>query len=150
MFNTQPISAPSEAIEAGEIVGSAFVIEKSIAIGCNCSIFSAKVKGKPLAELLAVKIEKDSIHKSVLNNEKLVIQSIKSIKHYAKIIESGRHKQFNYIITQFLGPNLRDLALRRNPSTLTLQVLMKFAYQAIEALQALHSAGFVHGAVNAV
>ncbi|KAA6380580.1 MAG: hypothetical protein EZS28_023893 [Streblomastix strix] len=149
MLNAQPISAPSEAIVAGEIVGSAFVIEKNVTIGCNCSIFSTKVKGKPLTELFAVKIEKDSIHQSVLNNEKLVIQSIKNSKHYAKIIESGRHKQSNYIVTQFLGPNLRDLALRQHQNTLTLQALMKFAYQAIEALQALHSAGFVHGAVNA-
>ncbi|KAA6356462.1 MAG: hypothetical protein EZS28_048011, partial [Streblomastix strix] len=70
-------------------------------------------------------------------------------KHFTKIIESGRHKQFNYIVTQFLGPNLRDLALRQHQSTLTLQTLMKFSYQAIEALKALHSAGFVHGAVNA-
>ncbi|KAA6369772.1 MAG: hypothetical protein EZS28_034701 [Streblomastix strix] len=71
-------------------------------------------------------------------------------KHFAKIIEFGQYYEFRFVVTELLGPNLSDIASRIIPCKFNLHTLLKFAIQALEILQTLHQAGFVHGAIEAV
>ncbi|KAA6388774.1 MAG: hypothetical protein EZS28_015697 [Streblomastix strix] len=112
-----------------------FLIENLIAEGQNCHIYS----GKQNKNTVAIKTEIDEPNRTALNS-----------RHFAKIIEKGKHNSCNYVVTDILGPNLRDLALRHNPPKFKLLTLLKFAYQTIEAMQALHQAGFIHRAIEAV
>ncbi|KAA6396778.1 MAG: hypothetical protein EZS28_007697 [Streblomastix strix] len=147
MINKNDLHGP---IAAGELIGNKFVVESALAVGSNYIIYSAKLLGNPQAGYVALKIAKNEHDNNIVTNEYHVIESIKNTKHYAKIIESGRHRQFNYIITQMLGPNLRDIVLHIPSFTFALKTLLKFAYQAIDAIKALHQAGFVHGSIIAV
>ncbi|KAA6370311.1 MAG: hypothetical protein EZS28_034162 [Streblomastix strix] len=149
-MNKTPISSPLGPIVVGQFVGSNFAIEKILAVGSNCTIFSAKLNGNPQAAPTALKVENDEPSRNALAKEIHILRSIQNTKHFAKIIESGHHRQFNYVVIQLLGPSLRDLALRQPSYTFSLKILLKFAYQAIEALQTLHQAAFLHGSVNAV
>ncbi|KAA6386619.1 MAG: hypothetical protein EZS28_017853 [Streblomastix strix] len=74
--------------------------------------------------------------------------TIINLKHFAKVIEYGKHKKYRFAITEILGPSLSDLAFRLNPPKFGLLTLLKFSYQAIEILQTLHQAGFIHRAVE--
>ncbi|KAA6374735.1 MAG: hypothetical protein EZS28_029738 [Streblomastix strix] len=149
LSTAQIFVSPSPAV-VGDIISCKFVINSILRVGCNCFICSAMQIDNHTAAQLAVKFEKDEPDNLALITEYIVQKSIFNMKHFAKIIEFGHRQQFNFIITQLLGPSLRDLALRQQFQNLSLQTLLKFAYQAIESLQTLHQAGFVHGAVNAV
>ncbi|KAA6403713.1 MAG: hypothetical protein EZS28_000756 [Streblomastix strix] len=147
MINKNDLNSP---ILVGELIGINFVVERIQAAGHNYTIYSAKLQGNQQAVSVALKVAKDEFVTIAITNENHVIGSIQNTKHFAKIFESGRHRQFNYIVTQMLGPNLRDLALNHPSFTFSLKTLLKFAYQAIDSLQSLHQAGFVHGSVIAV
>ncbi|KAA6387794.1 MAG: hypothetical protein EZS28_016679 [Streblomastix strix] len=149
MINKNPISVQHGTFVAGELIGNNFIVESILAVGSNCIVLSAKPKGQPQAASVAIKISEEKVGRTALATETTILQSVKINKHFARIIESGHHKQFNYIVTQLLGSNLRDLALHHPTSTFSLRTLLKFAYQAVEAIQSLHQVGFVHGSVNA-
>ncbi|KAA6398690.1 MAG: hypothetical protein EZS28_005782 [Streblomastix strix] len=120
----------------GKQVGN-YIIESIITDGGHYNIFMGKnCSVKTLADDVrtAVKIENDKTSSTTLSREAIILEAV---------------KKYRYLITDLLGPNLRDLALRHNPSIFTLHTLLKFAYQAIEALQDIHQAGFIHCDVEA-
>ncbi|KAA6356917.1 MAG: putative Tau-tubulin kinase 1 [Streblomastix strix] len=56
----------------------------------------------------------------------------------------GTHEKYKFVAMELLGPSLIDLVNRKRPYRFNLHSLLKFGVQAIDALQAIHQAGFVH------
>ncbi|KAA6397219.1 MAG: hypothetical protein EZS28_007253 [Streblomastix strix] len=134
----------------GDIVGGKFQTENCVAEGKNTIIFLARWKETIPAVTLALKFEQNIPENIYLKNEIHVMMRLQESNHFTKTVEFGKHGEFNYLAVELLGPNLRDLANRCPPYKLSLQTLLQFAYQAFDALQTLHQAGFVHGAIKAV
>ncbi|KAA6380808.1 MAG: hypothetical protein EZS28_023665 [Streblomastix strix] len=137
-------------VRIGELIGKKYVTEKVIYIGKNLAVFLAKWKDNVPSVTLTLKFELNYSDQTSLINEKNVTKKIKDSNHFAKVIEFGKHREFNFLAVELLGPNLSFLAHRRPPYKLSLQTLLQFVYQALNALQTLHQAGFVHGAIEAV
>ncbi|KAA6401097.1 MAG: putative CK1 protein kinase [Streblomastix strix] len=130
-----------------ETIGD-YKIDALIASGSNVSVYTAKPKNSNTAPQVAVKLERAIPNRLALNKEIIILKKVQSSNHYTKIFELGKHKDFKYLVTELLGPSLSDLAYRQPPYKFTLHTLLKFAYQAIEALQLLHQNGFIHCAVK--
>ncbi|KAA6401386.1 MAG: hypothetical protein EZS28_003084 [Streblomastix strix] len=125
-------------VNVGDQIGN-YTIENIIATGLNCFIYSGKLKNT-ITTSVAIKTEIDIPSRTALSREIIVLEAVKNQKHFAKIIETGNYKEFRFVVTDLLGPNLRDLAHRKEPHRFGLQILLKFAYQAFESLQTLHQA----------
>ncbi|KAA6384871.1 MAG: hypothetical protein EZS28_019603 [Streblomastix strix] len=132
-------------MEIGDTIGN-LQIENIIATGSNCYIYYGKLNNGTVA--IAIKTEIDDPNRTALSREAIVLKTVKNSNHFAKIIEIGQHGDYQYLATDILGPSIRDLTNRLNPPKLSLLTLLKFAYQAFEALQSLHQAGFIHRAVE--
>ncbi|KAA6386182.1 MAG: hypothetical protein EZS28_018291 [Streblomastix strix] len=140
------INSPHGGLHIGQQIAGKYIIEGVISTDRNAHVFIAKQKiGQP--SILVLKLEIPG--NNTLSNEILVLQSVRNTKHFTHIIEVGHHNQFNFLATQVLGPSFKDLALRKPPYKFSLLTLLKFALQSFQALQILHQAGFVHGAVKA-
>jgi hypothetical protein len=44
---------------------------------------------------------------NLLNYLCSIFYLLSDMKHFARIIEFGQHKQYKFIVTELLGPNLR-------------------------------------------
>ncbi|KAA6380637.1 MAG: hypothetical protein EZS28_023836 [Streblomastix strix] len=132
-------------MEIGDTIGN-LLIENIIATGSNCYIYCGKQNNGPVA--IAIKTEINDSHRTALSREAIVLEAVKSSNHFAKIIEIGQHGDYKYLATDILGPSISDLADRLNPPKFSLLTLLKFAYQAFEAIQSLHLSGFIHRAVE--
>ncbi|KAA6400688.1 MAG: hypothetical protein EZS28_003782 [Streblomastix strix] len=150
MIGIQPLNKISRSISVGKLIGKKYITESVIAFGENIQIYAAKRQNSSAQHLFALKFEKIENGRSTLIREDIVIKTVQDTKHFAKIIECGKHLSFNFVVTELLGPSLYDLANRRPPCKLSLVTLLKFAIQGFSAIQSLHQAGFIHCDIDAV
>ncbi|KAA6381084.1 MAG: hypothetical protein EZS28_023388 [Streblomastix strix] len=150
MIGIQPINEKSRSISVGELVGKKYITESVIAIGENISIFTAKWQNSSAQHLFALKFEKIENGRATLIRENIVLKTVQDTKHFAKIIDCGKHFYFNFMATELLGPSLNDLANRQPPCKLSLVTLLKFAIQGFSAIQSIHQAGFIHCDIESV
>ncbi|KAA6316352.1 MAG: hypothetical protein EZS28_055273, partial [Streblomastix strix] len=130
-----------------ETIGN-YKLDALIASGSNVSVYTAKPSNCNSAPQVAVKLERAIPSHLALNKEIIILKKVQNSNHYTKIFELGKYKDFKFLVTELLGPSLSDLAFRQPPYKFPLHTLLKFAYQAIEALQLLHQNGFIHCAVK--
>ncbi|KAA6376288.1 MAG: hypothetical protein EZS28_028184, partial [Streblomastix strix] len=119
-----------------ETIGN-YKLDALIASGSNVSVYTAKPSNCNSAPQVAVKLERAIPSHLALNKEIIILKKVQR-----------KYKDFKFLVTELLGPNLSDLAFRQPPYKFPLHTLLKFAYQAIEALQLLHQNGFIHCAVK--
>ncbi|KAA6383274.1 MAG: hypothetical protein EZS28_021197, partial [Streblomastix strix] len=104
MIEKQPLNEKNRSISVGEQIDKKYITESVIAIGENIQIFAAKRQKSSAQHLFALKFEKIENGRATLIREDIVIKTLKDTKHFAKIIECGKHLSFNFVVTELLGP----------------------------------------------
>ncbi|KAM3716670.1 Tau-tubulin kinase [Dirofilaria immitis] len=98
-------------------------------------------------KMYAAKLESYEHSRRVLLMDCLVLRGAEMLKspHFCKIFELGKVEgKFRFIITTMLGPSLHVLRMSRARSHFSLGTALRFAQQSLEALQDMHSIGFLH------
>ncbi|KAA6386140.1 MAG: putative protein serine/threonine kinase [Streblomastix strix] len=141
------VTSPSAAVvpfKPGEILKDHYTLIKQIGAGSYGAIFEAVYQKDIVSKHVAIKFEKIVFDRPMLLNEIIILKALAGNRHYARFYQYGTHDKYKFVAMDLLGPSLIDLVNRKRPYRFCLHSLLKFGVQAIEALHALHQAGFVH------
>ncbi|KAA6376428.1 MAG: putative Tau-tubulin kinase 2 [Streblomastix strix] len=130
--------------KVGEIIKEQYTLVQQIGAGTYGAIFEAIYMNGAISKHVAIKFEQTMFNRPMLSIEVIVLKALSGNKHYAKYYQCGTHDNYKFVAMELLGPSLIDLANRKRPYRFCLHSILKFGVQAIEALEALHKAGFVH------
>ncbi|KAA6401775.1 MAG: putative Tau-tubulin kinase 1 [Streblomastix strix] len=131
--------------KSGDLIKDRYTLLKQIGAGTYGAIFAALYRGNgSIPRPVAIKFEKEMPKFSLQNNEVAVMKAMAGSRHFAKFYQCGTHDGYKFVAMQLLGPSIIKLVNRKKPYQLTLLQLLKFCVQAIQTLQELHRAGFVH------
>ncbi|CAD5225865.1 unnamed protein product [Bursaphelenchus okinawaensis] len=130
----------------GETMGT-WIIEKKLGEGSFGAVF--KVHGGDNVGY-AMKVEKVTETLRVLKMEVYVLRDLKRLqtsKHFCELIDSGQIGQYNYMVMSLVGPSLSDLL--KHPKDIServfsLSTCVFCAVQCLEAIEELHSVGYLH------
>ncbi|KAA6375947.1 MAG: putative protein serine/threonine kinase [Streblomastix strix] len=128
----------------GDIIKESYTLIQQIGAGSYGAIFEAIYRNVIVSKHVAIKFEKITFDKPILQNELIVLKALAGNQHYARFYQYGTHEKYKFVAMELLGPSLIDLVNRKKPYRFGLRSILKFGVQAIEALYALHKAGFVH------
>ncbi|OZC11203.1 hypothetical protein X798_01619 [Onchocerca flexuosa] len=106
-----------------------------------------QVKRLSDAAVFAMKCELMDVRKRVLLMDCTVLRGAQSLgsKHFCEIIDRGKQPtRFRFIIMKLVGRNLWDLRIERPNQRFTLNTALKAAEQCLEAIEHLHTVGFLH------
>uniref|UniRef100_A0A8L7T029 Bm2845, isoform c n=2 Tax=Brugia malayi TaxID=6279 RepID=A0A8L7T029_BRUMA len=98
-------------------------------------------------KMYAAKLESYGHSRKVLLMDCLVLRGAEILKssHFCKIFELGKVEgKFRFIIITMLGPSLHTLRISHEKNHFSLGTALRFAQQSLEALQDMHSIGFLH------
>ncbi|XP_035376721.1 tau-tubulin kinase 1 isoform X2 [Electrophorus electricus] len=95
-------------------------------------------------ENVALKVESAQQPKQVLKMEVAVLKKLQGKNHVCKFIGCGRNDKFNYVVMQLQGRNLADLRRSQPRGTFTMSTTLRLGKQILEAIEAIHSVGFLH------
>ncbi|EFO22981.2 CK1/WORM6 protein kinase [Loa loa] len=98
-------------------------------------------------KMYAAKLEAYENSHKVLLMDCLVLRGAEVLKssHFCKIFELGKvERKFRFIIITMLGPSLHLLRTSQVRNHFSLGTALRFAQQSLEALQDMHSIGFLH------
>ncbi|KAA6364862.1 MAG: hypothetical protein EZS28_039611 [Streblomastix strix] len=111
--------------------------------GSYGTVFAALHEGPQRTKLVAIKFEttNNSTH---IRDEALILRCLSGSTHFAKFYRYSKYQGFKFLTMEMLGPCMLDIVNRVRPYRFTLQSLLKFGIQGVEALEALHNAGYVH------
>ncbi|KAA6396993.1 MAG: putative Tau-tubulin kinase [Streblomastix strix] len=140
------INTPEEQVQfkPGDIIKNRYTLVQQIGAGSYGTIFEANYQNENVYKHIAIKFEKITLNKPMLLNEISILKALADNKHFARYFQYGTYENYKFVAMELLGPCLIDLANRKMPYRFGLHSLLKFGVQAIEAIQALHKAGFVH------
>ncbi|XP_038597201.1 tau-tubulin kinase 2 isoform X2 [Tachyglossus aculeatus] len=95
-------------------------------------------------ENVALKVESAQQPKQVLKMEVAVLKKLQGKDHVCRFIGCGRNDRFNYVVMQLQGRNLADLRRSQARGTFTLSTALRLGRQILEAVESIHSVGFLH------
>ncbi|KAA6390157.1 MAG: putative Tau-tubulin kinase 1 [Streblomastix strix] len=127
-----------------DIIKEHYTLIQQIGAGSYGAIFEAVYQKDNVSKHVAIKFEKITLDKPVLCNEIIILKALTGNKHFARFYQYGTHERYKFIAMELLGPSLIDIVNRKRPYRFCLHSILKFGVQAIDAIQALHKAGFVH------
>ena len=80
----------------------------------------------------------------ILKMEVFVLRKLQRSKHSCKFYMAGREKNYSFLIMSLLGKELSDLRRRFPDRKMPLSIALRIGLQGLQAIQDLHSVGFVH------
>ena len=122
------------------VVFKKYRVIKRIGKGAFGSVYLAqKISTK---EQVALKVEKSTVSKSVLESEAYLLQIIKGIG-IPQVISYGIAKKYKILIEPLLGQSLEDI-YNNYGRHFSLAELCMIAIQVLDRIETLHSQGFIH------
>ena len=122
------------------VVFKKYRVIKRIGKGAFGSVYLAqKISTK---EQVALKVEKSTVSKSVLESEAYLLQIIKGIG-IPQVISYGIAKNYKILIEPLLGQSLEDI-YNNYGRHFSLAELCMIAIQVLDRIETLHSQGFIH------
>ncbi|CAJ0932163.1 unnamed protein product, partial [Mesorhabditis belari] len=94
----------------------------------------------------ALKVEGVSEAIQVLKMEVFVLNELaqRGGRHFCKIYDKGRFGTFNYVVMTLVGKSLQDLRKEGPGGHMSLGTAVSVGIQSLEALEDLHSIGYLH------
>ena len=71
-------------------------------------------------------------------------------EHVCRFIGCGRNENFNYVVMSLQGRNLAELRRAQPMSRFSLSTTLRLGIQVLQAIEAIHSVGFLHRDVKPV
>ncbi|MFH4975741.1 hypothetical protein AB6A40_002450 [Gnathostoma spinigerum] len=108
--------------------------------------FGAVYKVSDSTGQYALKVEGVNEPIQVLKMEVYVLTEVgkRNGRHFCKIMDKGRFGSFNYIVITLVGKSLQDLRKQGMGQHLTMGTALGVGIQCLEALEDLHSIGYLH------
>ncbi|CAD5208697.1 unnamed protein product [Bursaphelenchus xylophilus] len=139
--------APAK-INIGDKIRDQWIVKKKLGEGsCGMVYLVQNIKTQGVEGRAAMKVEPfmKSKDDEILKMEVFVLKKVQKSKNACKLLLAGKGKNYSFLIMSLLGKELSELrrryfADRKMPPVTTLRV----GIQALQAIQDLHSVGFVH------
>ncbi|KRZ76952.1 Dipeptidyl peptidase family member 6 [Trichinella papuae] len=129
--------------EGDEVKG--FTVKKVIGYGSFGQVYEVfnSVDNQPAA----MKVELTEQRNHTLKNELLILRKLRkaNVRHICKIFTYGRDNSYSYVIMSLVGFSIKHLLKTTNNSVVfNLRTVLHVAVNSLEALQDIHSAGYLH------
>uniref|UniRef100_A0A914PWU9 Protein kinase domain-containing protein n=1 Tax=Panagrolaimus davidi TaxID=227884 RepID=A0A914PWU9_9BILA len=122
-----------------------FTIKKKLGEGaCGTVYLVHNVKNDKIRGAMKCEPQQKSKEDEILKMEVYVLRKIQSSNHACRLIASGKHTGFSFVVMSLLGKELSELRRRFPDRKMPLASTLKIGFQTITALQDLHVAGFIH------
>ncbi|KAA6400103.1 MAG: putative CK1 family protein kinase [Streblomastix strix] len=128
-------------IKVGDIIKYYYKIIRCIAWDSDRMIFCALDTSM---KQVAIKFELDTGEQTAVCIEAAILKILDESIYIPQFYHYGIHLNYKFLAMELLGPNMIDLANYKSPYKFSLHSILKFGIQAIEAIQVVHSKGFVH------
>ncbi len=70
--------------------------------------------------------------------------------HVCRFIGCGRNDRFNYVVMSLQGRNLAELRRSQTKACFSLSTMVRLGAQILQAIEAIHSVGFLHRDIKPV
>jgi tau tubulin kinase len=131
-----------DLLTKGDLIKSRWRITHKIGGGGFGQIYQAYDKFR--RELVAVKVESNSQARQGIRMEVTVLRRIQNREHVCELLSGGTSTLYNYMIMTLLGSNLSELRRSLSEQCFTLSTTLRISLQILEAIQSVHSIGFLH------
>ncbi|XP_067120337.1 uncharacterized protein [Centruroides vittatus] len=118
-----------------------YQIKRKIGRGSFCLVIEAS--HRITGESVAIKVEDTNKVQPKLQNEKEVYDDIKETDGFPKLIYYGSDRNYNFFITDLLGPSLKEL-FEYCGRQFTLKTTLMLAVDMLNRIEYLHSKDYIH------
>lgn len=132
----------SDLLKKGDLIKSRWRITNKIGGGGFGQIYQAYDKLRQ--ELVAVKVESNSQARQSLRMEVTVLRRIQNFQHACELLSGGTSALYNYIVITLLGSSLSELRKNLSQQCFTLSTSLRISLQILDAIESVHSIGFLH------
>lgn len=123
------------------IVGSKYRIIEQIGSGSFGDVYKGKIIGNE--EFVAVKVEKSTVKKALLNKETKIYKLVKNGVGFADVKYFGIEGEYSTLVMPLLGRSLEEL-FEKCGRNFDLKTVLIFADQALQRIQYLHKIKYIH------
>lgn len=122
-----------------------FLVKRKLGEGaCGTVYLVHSIKNDKIRGAMKVEPQMKSKEDEILKMEVFVLRKIQSSNHACRLMASGKHTGFSFVVMSLLGKELSELRRRLPDRKMPLATSLKVAYQCIQAVEDLHKAGFLH------
>ncbi|VDO26107.1 unnamed protein product [Onchocerca flexuosa] len=136
-------SSEGEILQANQVIRERWKIKLKIGGGGFGEIYEA-IDLQNHGERVAMKVESSKATKQVLKMEVAVLRRLQGKRHACKFYGCGRNDKFNYLVMSLQGKNLADLRRESPKQSFSLSTAIRIGLQILNAIQEIHSIGFLH------
>ncbi|KAI1699606.1 protein kinase domain-containing protein [Ditylenchus destructor] len=126
---------------------STYAVGKLIALGKFGGVYQVlqRVDGKRFA----AKLEVCDVSSNALNMDYIVLKTANKLRsnstHFCELVDRGKIEgHFKFLVMKLVGDNLHKLRLQFQECRFSAPTALRLALEMLEALEELHSFGFVH------
>lgn len=131
-----------DLLTKGDIIKSRWRITHKIGGGGFGQIYQAYDKIR--REFVAVKVESNCQARQGIRMEVTVLRRIQNRQHVVELFSGGISTLYNYMIMTLLGSSLSELRRSLTEQCFTLSTVLRISLQILDAIEAVHSIGFLH------
>ena len=131
-----------DLLTKGDLIKSRWRIIHKIGGGGFGQIYEAY--DKLYRKLVAVKVESNSQARQGIRMEVTVLRQIQNREHVCELLSAGASTLYNFMIMTLLGSSLSQLRGSLPVQCFTLSTSLRVSLQILEAIESVHSIGFLH------
>jgi len=131
-----------DLLTKGDLIKSRWRITHKIGGGGFGQIYQAYDKFR--RELVAVKVESNSQVRQGIRMEVTVLRRVQNREHVCELLSGGTSTLYNYMIMTLLGSSLSELRRSLTNQCFTLSTSLRISLQILDAIESIHSIGFLH------
>ncbi|CAM2701007.1 unnamed protein product [Rotaria socialis] len=132
----------SDLLAKGDLIKSRWLITHKIGGGGFGQIYEAYDKLR--REFIAVKVESNSQTRQGIRMEVTVLRRVQNRKHVCELLSAGTSTLYNYMLITLLGSSLSELRRNLSQQCFTLSTSLRISLQILQAIESIHSIGFLH------
>jgi len=131
-----------DLLNRGDLIKSRWRITHKIGGGGFGQIYQAYDKLRQ--ELVAIKVESNAQPRQGIRMEVTVLRRIQNRQHVCELLSGGISTLYNYMVMTLLGSSLSELRRNLSEQCFTLSTSLRISLQILDAIEAVHSIGFLH------